>query len=75
MNTKTFSVTGYMIVDSQDWPQMQTLRSNPSEAWKALFGRKLVRAEREQWKKRGFRSVPVSVVGECFLEERRQANG
>jgi hypothetical protein len=51
---------GYIITDEQGRVQLHTLRSNRQESWNSLSSKQEMRRE---WKKRGFRCVPV------YLEE------
>jgi hypothetical protein len=52
---------GYVIADHEGLVQLQTLRSNASEAWAALLGRKTSRSDRARYRRMGFLSVPVFV--------------
>lgn len=51
----------HIIADSDGRPQLHSLRSNPAKAWEALFGRTMLPAEREAWKRKGFRVIMVQV--------------
>lgn len=51
---KDVETTGHLIADSDGRPQLQTLRSNPGDAWAALYGRPMTGRERARLKRQGF---------------------
>lgn len=60
---------GYIIFDGDGRAQLHTMRANRAESWKAFFGRKMDRAERESWRARGFRCVFATVCSQRPLSE------